>query len=145
MAKRRRPLKILYLDSSVLFSAVNSLTGGSAKLFTLSDFKLVVSTLVLTEVERNVRDKLQAYHLKRFFMLVSHLEVVESTPTVKQIQSAQQVTSTKDAPILASAKKAKTDGIVTLDKKHFLKPEVEDFIKPIKILTPAQLFEELKN
>ena len=68
MAKRRSTLK-LFLDSSVLFTAVNSSFGGSAKLFTLPEIKLYVSKIVLHEVENNVRKKLGEMYLERFFRL----------------------------------------------------------------------------
>ena len=49
----------VFLDSSVFFSAINSPSGGSAKLFTLKTIDLITSKLVLVEVERNVRKKLK--------------------------------------------------------------------------------------
>ena len=57
MGKRRRIIEI-FLDSSVLFSAVNSPIGGSAKLFVTPNIRLFVSKIVLHEVEKNVRAKL---------------------------------------------------------------------------------------
>lgn len=139
MAKRRSTLSC-FIDSSVLFSAVNSPTGGSAKIFTEKNLKLIVSTLVLTEVERNVRDKLADYHLKRFFLLVDRLIILNRIPNQRQIESAKKVITEKDAIILASAKLAKTQTLLTLDQKHFLTPKVEEFIKPTKILTPKMFF-----
>ena len=136
MAKRRPTLKAAFLDSSVLFTAVNSPTGGSAKLFTLKHLKLVVSTLILTEVERNVREKLEDYHLERFFNLAEKLQIVSKTPTNSQIKQAEKVIVKKDAAILASAKLTGCDYLLTLDRKHFLNSRVKKFIKPIKIITP---------
>lgn len=121
MAKRR-PTLSCFIDSSVLFSAVNSPTGGSAKIFTEKNLSLIVSTLVLTETERNVRDKLADYHLERFFLLVDRLIILNRIPNQRQIESA------------------KTQTLLTLDQKHFLTPKVEEFIKPTKILTPKMFF-----
>ena len=139
MAKRRSTLNY-FIDSSVLFSAVNSPTGGSAKIFTEKGLSLIVSTLVLTEVERNVRDKLVDYHLERFFLLVDRLIILNRIPNQRQIELAKKVIAEKDAVILASAKLAKTQILLTLDQKHFLTPKVEEFIKPAKILTPKMYF-----
>lgn len=143
MAKGRSIISV-FLDSSVLFTAVNSPTGGSSKLFTLKKVKLVVSSLVLTEVERNVRKKLQTYHLDRFFMLVDKLEVAGQLTDNLLIQKAKQVIVKKDAVILAEAKKSKCNYLVTLDKKHFLRPEVANFLKPQKVLTPKMFLEIIK-
>lgn len=139
---RRRKV---FLDSSVFFTAVNSPTGGSAKLFTLKNFKLVTSSLVLTEVERNIRKKLESYHLKRFFLLVQKLEILKQEPDHKLIQKAKNVIAKKDAVILAEAKMAKADYLITLDRKHFLTSKVIKFLKPKKIFTPKMFFNILDN
>lgn len=139
MAKRRSTLTA-FLDSSVLFSAVNSPIGGSAKIFTVKKLSLIVSTLVLTEVERNIRDKLADYHLTRFFLLVDKLIILNRIPNQKQIESAKKVIVEKDAAILASAKLAKSQILLTLDQRHFLIPTVEKFMKPTEILTPKMFF-----
>lgn len=144
MVTRRRDLK-LFLDSSVLFTAVNSPTGGSAKLFTLQNIKLFVSKIVLHEVEKNVRNKLQDYHLDRFFMLVSKLSIIDQIPNEEQITKAKKVIAEKDAVILAEAKKSNCEYLITLDKKDFLQEKVYKFIKPKKILTPKMFFKEIES
>lgn len=145
MAKRRYALKtFVFVDSSVLFTAVFSPTGGSAKLFTISSLKLITSRVVLTEVERNIRKKLQSYHLERFFMLVGKMTVLPQMPDEKLITKAKKVIVVKDAVILAEAKKAKSRYLVTLDRKHFLTPIVAKFLQPQKALTPKELLQKLQ-
>lgn len=134
-------MKTAFLDSSVLFTAVNSPNGGSAKLFTLKNLKLFTSPVVLTETERNVREKLQSYHLDRFFLLVDLLTVKKQKPDDKLIDKAREVIAEKDAPILAEAKQARCNYLVSLDKKHFLTSSVADFLKPQKIMIPKMLIE----
>ena len=137
-------MKTAFLDSSVLFSAVNSPTGGSSKLFILTRVKLTTSPLVLIEVERNVREKLQSHHLDRFFMLAGKIKILDQKPDKKRILEAQKVIAEKDASILAEAKEAKTDFLVTLDKKHFLTKDIEKFLNKQKVLTPKMLIEEVE-
>ena len=141
MAKRRRALKIAFLDSSVLFSAVYSPTGGWSKLFTIRGLKLVTSKVVLAEVERNVRHKLESYHLGRFFRLVEKLIILDIEPNVRDISKAKMVIVKKDAVILSQAKVSKSGCLFTLDRKHFLNEKVEKFIKPIKVITPKMYFQ----
>src|SRR3990167_9653813 len=105
MGKRRSTL--VFVDSSVLFSAVNSPTGGSAKLFTVENLKLIASPVVMTEVERNVRKKLLSDHLKRFFLLVEQLTIIDQIPDEPMIRRAKKVIAEKDAVILAEAKQSK--------------------------------------
>lgn len=140
MAKRRHTLKTAFLDSSVLFTAVNSITGGSAKLFTLKRVMLVTSKVVLTEVERNVRKKLPSFQLARFFLLVEKITILDELPDNALIGKAEKVIAQKDAVILAEAKFAKTDFLLTLDQKHFFKDAVAGFLKPQRVLTPKMLF-----
>lgn len=120
-------MKTAFLDSSVVFSAVNSPLGGSSKLFTIKSIKLVSSPTVLTEVERNVRKKLQSFHLDRFFMLADQLIVIDQKPDPKLIE------------------KAKSNFLVTLDQKHFLTSKAANFLKPQQILTPKMLIKKFEK
>ena len=138
-------MKSVFIDSSVLFTAANSPTGGSAKLFTLKNIKLVVSPLVLTETERNIRKKLHTFELERFFKLVAKIHILDQKPDPSLIIKAKKVIAEKDAVILAEAKQAKSDFLVTLDKKDFLNEKVTQYLKPTIALTPKMLFEFLKN
>src|SRR3989338_5750143 len=114
---RQAVVKSVFVDSSVLFTATNSPTGGSAKLFTLKKIKLIVSSLVLTETERNIRKKLQAFHLERFFALVGKTQILDQKPDINLARTAKKVIVAKDSVILAEAKQAGVDFLVTLDKK----------------------------
>lgn len=136
-------MKNVFVDSSVLFTAVNSPTGGSAKLFTISSLKLVTSKIVLAEVERNIRKKLQSYHLNRFFMLVRKVSILGQLPDDKLIIKAKKAIAAKDAVILVEAKKAKSHYLVTLDRKHFLTQAVSKFISPQKVVTPKDILQKL--
>ena len=121
-------MKSVFIDSSVFFTAANSPTGGSAKLFTLANIKLQVSPLVLTETERNVRSKLHSYQLQRFFKLAEKTQILNQKPDPNLIIKAKKVIAEKDAIILAEAKLAKCDFLATLDKKDFLNEKVAKFM-----------------
>lgn len=141
MAKRR-PVISLFLDSSVLFTAVNSSFGGSAKLFTLLNVKLHASTIVLHEVEKNVRKKLGEIYLTRFFRLVEQLEVIDKALSDHDVGAAKEVIIEKDAAILAEFKQSRCSHLITLDKRDFLQQKVFEFVGPKKIVTPKMFFEE---
>lgn len=136
-------MKTVFLDSSVLFSAVNSPSGGSAKIFTLKNFKLITSPVVLAEVERNVRSKLTDFHVDRFFVLIEHIMIGAQQPKKTLIERAKKVIVEKDAVILAEAKQSSAAYIVSLDIKHFFTKEVSVFVTPQKIVTPKMLLEEV--
>lgn len=138
-------MKTVFVDSSVLFSAVNSPTGGSSKLFTLKNIKLTTSKTVLTETERNIREKLHAYHLDRFFMLVSKMQILKQLPDDALIKKTKKVIAQKDAIILAESKKSDADFLATLDRKHFLTKPVTEFLFPQKAVTPKSLIETIEK
>ena len=133
----------VFLDSSVWFSAVCSPTGGSSFVLSLASKKIEIITTrtVLAEVERNVRQKLEFYHLERFFNLVKKSQILSQLSDRKLIKQAKKVIVKKDAVILAEAKRVQADFLITLDKKHFLKDEVRRFIKDAKICTPGEFIE----
>lgn len=138
----RRPSRVsVFLDSSVLFTSVNSPSGGSAKLFTAEKFHLCTSLTVLAEVERNVRQKLLSEHLQRFFFLVNQMTLLDQLPDQQLVARAQKVIVEKDAIILAEAKQSKVDVVATLDRKHFLTPNVALWMKPQRIVTPKMLLQ----
>lgn len=141
MAKRRSAIN-LFLDSSVLFTAVNSSFGGSAKLFTMVGAKLYVSRVVLHEVEKNVRKKLGEVYLERFFRLVEQVIVIETRLRAKDIEKAKKVIVDKDSVILAEFISSKCTHLITLDKRDFLQERVLGFVKPKKIWTPKIFFEK---
>ena len=138
-------MKTAFVDSSVLFTAVNSPTGGSAKLFTLKNIKLITTRFVFTEVERNVRSKLQTYHLDRFFMLVEQLTTLDQAPRYTLTRRAKNVIVEKDAVILAESKQSKAHFLLTLDHKHFFTLSARNFVKPQRIVTPKMLIELLEK
>ncbi|HCR35896.1 hypothetical protein A2130_02495 [Candidatus Woesebacteria bacterium GWC2_33_12] len=143
MAKGRSTIS-LFLDSSVLFSATYSVIGGSSKLFTLKNIKLNVSKVVLHEVEKNVRQKLESYHLDRFFMLTSKLNILDNYLNDNLIKKAKKYIVEKDSVILAEFLNSNCKYLITLDKKDFLQEKVIKFVKPKKILTPKMFLEANK-
>ena len=49
------------------------------------------------------------------------------------MSKARRIIVEKDAIILAEAKKASCDALVTLDRKHFMTEKVKKFLKPKEI------------
>src|SRR3972149_3931363 len=102
---------------------IMSVTEARRKLGSLAEnvsgenLKLIASPVVMTEVERNVRKKLLSDHLKRFFLLVEQLTIIDQIPDEPMIRREKKVIAEKDAVILAEAKQSKARVVVTLDKK----------------------------
>jgi predicted nucleic acid-binding protein len=135
----------VFIDSSVLFSAVYSTTGHSSDLLVMGaegDILAVISDFVIIETRRNIRE-LKPEKLARLdrLLVTVKFEIVRVSP--EDVADAKQWIVLKDAPVLATAKIASVDMLVTLDKKHFLgRPELKTYINA-SILTPKEAFQKI--
>ncbi len=138
----------VFLDTSVLFAAVFSSTGGARKLFHLAEagvLRLVAGPTVLREADEVVRRKAPA-SLPALAQLLDAGRVETSpAPTRNQVAGARQrVHYPPDARILAEAIRAKPDWFVTHDKEHFLN-EKQELKLAFAIGTPGDLIQNLKD
>jgi predicted nucleic acid-binding protein len=136
----------IFIDSSVLFTAANSAKGHSRDLMLISaagKLTLVLSDFVLEETRRNLALTQPGSTVLERIIQEARIEIVSVTG--QQVLDAMKWIVPKDAPILAAAKVAKVDMLVSLDKKHILgHPELESYINA-PILTPAEAFARLKE
>lgn len=137
----------VFVDTSVLFSAIYSSTGYARDLLQLSLdelIRLIVSRDVLMEVERNlaakIPERLDRWHR---FLDVLQMEVV-ADPSLEQIRLCEAYVVQKDAPIVAAAIGAKVDYLVTYDRKHLLEPQEVAVRSGLMIVTPDKIVEQFK-
>jgi predicted nucleic acid-binding protein len=128
----------VFVDASVLFSAVISLTGASRELLRYAvtgDVKLVVSPYVLAEVEANLAQKapLNAHRFEQIKTMVS-FELVQPDP--KAVQAAAEYTVQKDAPVVAAAMVGECAYLTTFDRKHLIDPPEVAARSGLKVVTP---------
>jgi predicted nucleic acid-binding protein len=137
------------LDTSALFAAVFSDTGGARMILRLAEgeaIELVISSQVLAEAEGALRRK--APHVLGHLALLldrARCQVV-ATPTREQVLSCQPVIEyLPDAAILAAALGAGADYLVTHDRQHFLENPNLLAAPPIRIGTPGDLLAWLRQ
>lgn len=136
-----------FLDASVIFAMGYSRTGASYELFVLArneKIALLTSKYALDEVLRRVNTKYPE-RLQDFEELHEDkvLQIVESEET--ELDAAQLcVADPYDAPIIAAAKRAKADGLVSFDRKHLHTPSVEKYIGA-PVITARDALEMLRN
>lgn len=135
----------VFVDSSVIFSALFSDTGASAAILKLASQKeiiLLTSNYIKVEVRRTLSKK-AAWLLPTYEAALDRaLFQVVTPPTQTEVNHAQKLISdSADAPILAAAIKAKADCLVTLDKKHFTR-EIE-VASGLRIVTPSECIKEI--
>lgn len=137
----------VFFDSNVLFAAAYSTTGHSHDLVRISaqgHICIVLSNFVIGETRHNLADLKSGalpdleQILSSAFIEVIHVDKVE-------IAAAAQHIVLKDAPILAAAKAARVDMLVSLDRKHILgRPELADYIGAA-ILSPKEAIERIRR
>ena len=138
----------VFLDSSVVFAAVLSPTGGARKLFQLGEaglLRLFIGPNVLRECEEVVRRK-SLVSLPTLAQLLA-IGRVETTPapTRKMVEIARSMVGYEpDAFVLAEAISAEPDWFVTHDKEHFLK-EKQELKLSFAIGTPGDLIQSIKD
>jgi predicted nucleic acid-binding protein len=136
------------LDTSVLFAAVLSRSGGARKIFHLGEagvLQLIVGPAILKEADEVVRRKIPA-SLPELAKILNHAHVETSrASTRRQLEIARTcVHYPPDASVLAEAIQAKPDWFVTHDKTHFLQLDCETSLG-FKVGTPGDLLQRIKN
>jgi predicted nucleic acid-binding protein len=138
----------VFLDTSVIFAAVLSPTGGERKLFQLGEaglLKLFIGSNVLRECDEVVRRKAPASLPALAQLLEIGRVEIASSPTVGMVAIARSMVEYEpDAYALAEAISAEPDWFVTHDKEHFLK-ERADLDLVFHIGTPGDLIQSMKD
>jgi putative PIN family toxin of toxin-antitoxin system len=136
----------VFLDTSVLFSAIFSAHGSARDLLHLADqniVTLIVSQDVLDETERNLLKNSPA-KLPLYTLLIDALapEIV-GDPTPAEVEAVAQYTAQKDASIVAAAINANPDYLVTYDEKDLLRPPEVAEQSGLKIVRPDIVIQKL--
>ena len=77
------------------------------------------------------------------YSIHGHFEFVR--PMKRDVLAATKHVALKDAPIVAAARKAKVDFLVTLDRKHLLgQPNLAKYVRA-PIVTPKEVMEQLSS
>ncbi len=137
----------VFVDASVLIAASYSPTGASREIIRQAirgNVTLIASELVLEETRENLRAKApEALVSLEQILDIVPFELVQ--PTEQQVLQAASYTALKDAPIVAAAKRARVDYLVSLDRRHLVGvPEVAQR-SGLKIVLPEELLKEIRQ
>lgn len=131
----------LFFDASVLIAGAHSATGGSGYLLEAcrrGRFKPVVTRLVLIEAERNIKAKLGAEDLLRFYQLLGSVDfAIEPPVSAEEIADYSHLIEGKDAHVLAAAVRSGARFLLTLDTKHFMTEGLSKADLGLIIVTPG--------
>lgn len=142
------PLLKIFLDTSVVLSGLASPMGGSRKLFEAAKakkLKLVTSSYVIEETAAHLKKlKINPDYLRE--LLFTKTVILLPDPPEKMIEKfSLAVADPDDAHILAAAVFSGANILISLDKKHILKPKVKKALRPILINSPKEFWSWLQK
>lgn len=130
----------VFLDTSVLIAGLASPTGASAAIRDLGEseeLRVVLSQQILIEADRVLFKKFP-HVIERYRLFIKSVSPeLADDPPPHMVRAAEAVIDPDDAPILAAAKQARVDYLVTLNTKHFLTPKARAFF-PAPLVTPGE-------
>lgn len=135
----------IYLDASVIIAALLSPVGGSAKLLEFVKLGVVVgvaSQTVIDEVEEHSLKIRKSYKEIREFIHESSIIIRERIDEL-ELEPLKGLIEEEDIHVAVGARLTKCDYLVTLDKKHLLKTEVKEMLKPLKVVAPKEILLDL--
>ncbi|HQV68490.1 MAG TPA: PIN domain-containing protein [Thermoflexales bacterium] len=119
------------MDASAIYAMIVSSSGGARELARLAgqgQVTLVVSGYAFDEAARSfvikdpqILDLLRLFRAQPFWVWREHTRE-------DVIEARKHVNDPFDAPIIAAAKRAEVDGLVSFDRKHLHTRAVEEFI-----------------
>ena len=133
----------IFIDADVLFAGAASPNAYSASLVILrmAEITLIealVSEQVITEVERNLTEKMPAA-MPAFHMLENRCLLVVSDPSADEVELLTKAADPKDVPILAAAIRERCAYLTTYNIRHY-QPGVPSVI----VLTPGDLVRRIR-
>ena len=137
----------VFFDASVIIAALLSPTGGSSQLLKYIKFgkiTAITSQTVIEEIleeDKTPRIKKSKTQIGQF--IADSKLIVRKPITIDEIEPYQGLVDVEDAHLIAGANLTKCGYLVTLDKKHLLRPDIQKKFLSLKIVSPGELLEEL--
>lgn len=137
----------VFFDASVIIAALLSPSGGSSQLLKYIKLGKIVGITTQTVIEEILEeDKFQrikkSQKVIEQFIAGSRL-MVRKPITTDEIEPYRGLVDVEDAHLIAGANLTRCRFLVTLDKKHLLRPDIQKKFLPLKIVSPGQLLQEL--
>jgi putative PIN family toxin of toxin-antitoxin system len=137
----------VYFDASVLITAILSPNGGSAQLLKFIKKDPIVGIASQTVIEEVLEeDHLQKIKRSKWeiekFIAQSGL-IVRKKITGDETAVYENLVAENDSHLIAGANITKCQYLVTLDKKHLLRPDIKERFLPLCIVSPKELLEDV--
>lgn len=138
----------VFLDATILFAACvtrqESASRVLLKLVLTGAVTGVLSDYIIAEARRNLQAKApDSFHLFPRLVNADLYEIVNASKS--EVLKAAEYTTMKDAPVVAAAKKAGVDYLVSLDRKHLVHAPGVAESSGLTILLPGDLLQILRK
>jgi predicted nucleic acid-binding protein len=139
----------LFLDSSALFAGVVSPRGAARALLLLAEAGLVtviISEQMVAETERAVARKApQALAYYREALRTTDLRIVHD-PSPEEVETRKDIIAHRaDVPIIVAAMRAGVDHLVTLNRRHFIDDPGVAARSGLRIGTPGDALDWMRE
>jgi predicted nucleic acid-binding protein len=128
----------LFLDANVLVSAAWKENSEIAQIWQMEGVRLITSSFVMGEVQRNLHQVSQIERLRVLMRSVRICPLEGPTDIDEGIDLPE-----KDRPVLSGAIQTQADHLVTGDKRHF-GPLYGRTIRGVRVTAPTELLAELR-
>jgi predicted nucleic acid-binding protein len=123
METKAPPKPRIVIDADVLFAGAASPNEHSAsnlilRMSELTLIEIIASTQVMTEVERNLREKMPKA-LPAFQMLASRCLKIVEDPELTELKNHQGLANPEDLPILVTALRERCSFLATFNIRHY--------------------------
>lgn len=136
----------VFFDASVIFSAIYSSSGASAKIISLikSGYILGITTqTVVEELESNIH-KIKGLKIGDVHEYISENNIlVRQAITQTEIELYKGTVDEKDIHVLVGAILSNCDYLLTLDKKHLDNPKIKRQVRKVMIISPGNLLKTI--
>lgn len=137
----------VFFDASVLIAALLSSTGGSSLLLQYAKTGKITGITSQTVIEeilendksqklRRSKEEIEAFIAQSGLLIRNRIRIEEIAPYRGAIDD-------DDAHLVAGANLTKCAYLVTLDKKHLLRADIQERFLPLRIVSPKELLEEI--
>lgn len=145
---RKNNMPEVFLDASVLFSAIYSKTGGSYQICQLIKQEKIrgfTSQTVIKELQANISKFNKKTKTSPDDFIVDHKFIVRTEIAKREIKPYQKVVAVKDAHVLASAMLCRCDYLLTLDKKHINNKDIREKFTESIIASPKEFLKYFRK
>lgn len=136
---------LVFFDASVIIAALLSPSGGSSLLLQYVKKGIVIGITSQTVIDE-ILDEDKPKRLKRSFVEINEFVarsrlMVSERVVDKEIKLYEGKIDVEDAHLIVGANLTKCDYLVSLDKKHVVRRDVQKIFLPLQIITPKELLQ----